>query len=330
MFIKLLIIIRKILRSIGKREENIKDLIILKLFQKDYQFQNLNNKDFNPYLKIINNVKVAATITFFYDKEKIINLTKVCKGLYEISNQNEIYIFTNKVFSENELELSEALRKSLKINIIQEPINNRLLPWYHINFMRKLFISRTDITHFAHLEDDILLNKNNFNYWLNSREVLKKLNLIPGFVRTEINDKDKNIYAIDFLKKNFIKNLPKIKINDNYYFVNHKYPYQAMYLYDRDLMNEHLNSPSSNPDCGHGAYDINYLDSRMINLDLMAKANIGLTFINVPKGLHNRMVVLYSIKNNRIDKVCEIQHLSNKYANTKSSFGNIKIEEAIK
>ena len=102
MFIKLLIIIRKILRSIGKREENIKDLITLKLFQKDYQFQNLNHKDFNPYLKIINNIKVAATITFFYDKEKIINLTKVCKGLYEISNQNEIYIFTNKVFSENE------------------------------------------------------------------------------------------------------------------------------------------------------------------------------------------------------------------------------------
>ena len=30
--------------------------------------------------------------------KKNYKFSKVCKGLYEISNQNEIYIFTNKVF----------------------------------------------------------------------------------------------------------------------------------------------------------------------------------------------------------------------------------------
>ena len=36
-----------------------------------------------------------------------------------------------------------------------------------------------------------------------------------------------------------------------------------------------------------------YIDKRMINLDLMAKASIGLTYMNVPKGFESRIVVLY-------------------------------------
>ena len=41
----------------------------------------------------------------------------------------------------------------------------------------------------------------------------------------------------------------------------------------------------SNPDCGHGAFNLKYLDKRMINLDLMAKANIGLTYMMYQKDL---------------------------------------------
>ncbi len=94
-------------------------------------------------------------------------------------------------------------------------------------------------------------------------------------------------------------------------------------------MNEHLSGPSSNPDCGHGAFDTNYINPKMINLDLMAKANIGLTYLNVPEGFFNRMVTLYNKSEKEIDKKCLIKHLSNKYSNTKSWFGNIKVKEAI-
>ena len=103
-----------------------------------------------------------------------------------------------------------------------------------------------------------------------------------------------------------------------------------MYLYDRELMKEHLEGPSSNPDCGHGAFDTNYIDPRMINLDLMAKANIGLTYINTPNGFFNRMVALYNLGKKEIDENCQIKHLSNKYTNEKSAYGNIKLKDAIK
>ena len=154
--------------------------------------------------------------------------------------------------------------------------------------------------------------------------------MIPGFVRTEINQKNNEVYAIDFVKENNLKYLPKVSIGNDYYFVNHKYPYQGMYLYDRELMKEHLFGPSSNPDCGHGAFDTNYIDPKMINLDLMAKANIGLTYMNTPYGFFNRIVTLFNRDKKEIDNQCLIKHLSNKYSNTKSWHGNIKVKDAIK
>ena len=103
-----------------------------------------------------------------------------------------------------------------------------------------------------------------------------------------------------------------------------------MYLYDRELMKEYLNGPSSNPDCGHGAFDLKYLDKRMINLDLMAKANIGLTYINVPKGFNSRLVIPYDLNIKKLSQICFIKHLSNKYSKFENSwFGNYKVEEVI-
>ena len=195
--------------------------------------------------------------------------------------------------------------------------------------MKKLYDNK-EITHFLYLEDDILISKANFYYWLNSREILKEFNLIPGFIRVETNQNNNEFYAVDFTKENNIKKLPNIKVNESYRFVNHKFPYQGMYLYDRELMNEHLMGPSSNPDCGHGAFDTNFINSKMINLDLMAKANIGLSYINIPKGFFNRMVTLYNNKKKEVDLNCQIKHLTNKYTNLKSIHGNVKLKDALK
>jgi len=320
--------LRKIYKSLGKKEKKINDLIKFKKFKKNLINYKFSNHNLNLESIVEQNIKFVAAITFYYNESKIDNLMKVCKSLSEISNDSEIYIFSNK-YSEF---LVSKFKKNLNINInfeiINQPVNERLLPWYHVNLMRNFF-NRTEITHFIYLEDDILLSKKNFYYWINSRKILQKFNLIPGFVRTEQNSIDKKIYAIDFVTKNKIKNIPNLYLNKTYDFINHHYPYQGMYLYDRELMKEYLFGPSSNPDCGHGAYNINFLDTRMINLDLMAKANIGLTYMNVPEGFNNRLVTLYNKDQKKIDEVSCIKHLSQRYSNEESSFGNIKLEEAL-
>ena len=320
--------LKKIIKSIGKREKKLINFINYLKYKKKKTFYDLNDENFDFFNENTEKIKIAAVITFFFREDKIKNLVKVCDGLNNLSNENEIHIFTNNISSSQ----AEKLKKEIKINVnlitIDEPVHDRLLPWYHINLMKKLYINE-DITHFLYLEDDIYLNKSNFNYWLNSRKILKKFGLIPGFIRTENNKSDNQLYAIDFLKKSNFNVLPKIKVNNNYNFVNNEFPYQGMYLYDRDLMREHLSGPSSNPDCGHGAFNLNFIDDRMINQDLMAKANLGLTYINPPYGFFNRIVIPFEIKKKRIAKFCEIQHLSNRYSNTQSSFGNIKVEDAI-
>ena len=329
MLVYLLERLRKFLKSIGKKEEKINDLITNLKFRKNDNFTNFTDENFTPDKEITDNVKLAAIIGFFYNETKLPILFKVCESLVNISNKNEIYILTNSISPSQKETIENGVGEKIKIILIDEIVHNRLLPWYHLNLMRKLY-DKEEITHFLYLEDDILFNKSNFNYWINSRKILRKSNLIPGFTRVEINQNNKELYAVDFTKKNNIKNLPKIKVNENYEFVNHKFPYQGMYLYDRELMKEHLQGPSSNPDCGHGAFDTNYIDSRMINLDLMAKANIGLTYINAPGGFFNRMVTLFNNKEKEIDYNCQIQHLTNKYTNLDSLHGNIKLKDAIK
>jgi hypothetical protein len=328
MLIYLLGRIRKLLKSIGKKEKTLVHLINYQKFKKKRSNYVINNEIVDLYKESNERIKIAAVITFFFNKDKIFDLTKVCKGLSDISDQNEIHIFTNNISPNQAKKLKEEIKVKVNLIIIDEPINDRMLPWYHLNLMKKLFVVE-DITHFLYLEDDILLDKSNFKYWVNSRKILKEFGLIPGFIRIENNKSDKQLYAIDFLKKSKLNLLPKIKVNKDYYFINNEFPYQGMYLYDRELMKEHLFGPSSNPDCGHGAFDSNFLDERMINQDLMAKANIGLTYINPPYGFFNRIVIPFDTKKKRIDPICEIQHLSNRYANTYSSFGNIKVEDII-
>ena len=320
--------LRKIYKSLGKKEKKINDLIKFKKFKRNSINYKFSDHNFNLENIVEQKIKFVAAITFHYNESKIDDLIKVCKSLSEISNDNEIHIFTNKHSEFLVKKCKENLSVNINFEIIDQPINDRLLPWYHVNLMRKI-VNRTEITHFIYLEDDILLSKKNVYYWINSRKILKKFNLIPGFTRTETNPINKKIYAIDFVKKNELKDLPNLYLNKTYDFINHHYPYQGMYLYDRELMKEYLFGPASNPDCGHGAYKINYLDTRMINLDLMAKANIGLTYIDVPEGFYNRIVTLYNKDQQRIDKVCCVEHLSQKYSNEDSSFGNIKLEEAL-
>ena len=234
--------IRKLFKSIGKREKIIDDLITFEHFKKASSKFKLSKNIFKPQKEFKKPIKLVAVIAFYFKKNKIKNLIRVCKSLEEISKNNEIHIITNHFPSSFKKEFKKKLKISINFIVIKETINDRLLPWYHHNLFRRLYKNKK-ITHFAYLEDDILLTKENFNYWVNSRELLKKFNFIPAFVRTETNLKNKEIYAIDFLKKNRIKEIPKININDNYDFLNHKYPYQEMYLYDRKLIKEYLFEP---------------------------------------------------------------------------------------
>ena len=112
-------------------------------------------------------------------------------------------------------------------------------------------------------------------------------------------------------------------------FANIKSPYHAMYLMDKDLMKEHLLGPSRSVDFGHTVFNPRYQNFELLLFDMMAKANLGLIYKDIPDGFFHRSVVPVNKNTKRVEKYCLIKHLSNKYANEKNNkyLGNIKIED---
>ena len=56
---------------------------------------------------------------------------------------------------------------------------------------------KNDYDVFIYTEDDILFEKKNFNYWLKYKDLCLNDNYNLGFLRFEINKKDKNLYSTD-------------------------------------------------------------------------------------------------------------------------------------
>ena len=330
--------IRVIIKSFLKYEKKIEQYLTYLKWKKRIKNSELTDIDFNDNLDELNSnqnnhilpKKIAICIAFYFKNEKIELLKETCSTLNELGEYVDVTIITNEINDSKINKLKNELNKILKnLNIfiakdLQDP---RLLPWCHYLIMREKIIDNS-YSHFIFLEDDIKITKKNIVYWINARKALKLSNLIPSFIRTEINYIDKKIYATDYIKRNNLKKLPKIfSKKNNLAFTNTIYPYQGMYLYDRELMNEHLNGPSSSPDFGHGAFDINSININAINMDIVAKANAGLTYKDVPLGFLNRYVVPIDLDKKLAKNYSLIQHLSNEYANKKTPFGKIRIND---
>ena len=324
--------LRVIFRSFEKKQTIIENFITFLKWKLNYKKKDLTinfdpEKNRQKDKKLAKNI--AVTIPFYFTKKKISYLKKICKNLYEISRKCDVVIITNVKSKKIHLKLIKSIRyKRQKIRVYcpKELSHPRFLPWSHIPIMKR-FIKNKLYDYFLYLEDDISISKENIIYWIELRKYIKKYNLIPGFIRTEINIKNNKIYAIDFVKKNRLSILPKLYTKKNKLFLtNTSFPYQGMYFYDRKLMSEHLNGITSNPDYGHGLLDLNYMNSQVINQSLLDKANIALIYKDTPVGFRNRIVVPVSVQDKKIKNYCTIKHLSNKYSNSKSSFGNISIE----
>ena len=103
--------LRKIIKSIGKKEKKLINLINYFKYKEKVTFYDLSDNNVNFSHENIEKIKIAAVITFFFNKDKIQDLVKVCDGLNSLSYENEIHIFTNNISSSQ----VEKLKKEIKI-----------------------------------------------------------------------------------------------------------------------------------------------------------------------------------------------------------------------
>lgn len=241
-------------------------------------------------------------ITPFFFKEENLSFLKKTSSHYNSLGKNVfLKVLTNTSKKLDIDKLSKILKDhKLKFsihtpNFLGHPF---LLPFSHISLMRES--QEEGYSHFMFIEDDILFTKNNMYYWMKYRNILKpSSNFYPSFIRIEKNYENRYVFS-DIKKNYYFLKVPKFKINNNI-FINIDKPYQGMYLYDRVLMTEYLNSNAVNPDYGEG--------------QIREKANLALTFFNVPKNFYSRNLLL--LKNKKLHDGCFIKHLRSNAKNRK-------------
>jgi hypothetical protein len=265
-------------------------------------------------------LKLLVVIAFHFNEKKLHYLKRLLDFQPFITQQVECVITTN---TSNPEEISKIKRlepkaENYKLEVIGFPTlpHPWLLPWAHKQVMLSKF-KDPSYTHFVYTEDDIAFTKINFDYWLWARKLLRDYGLYPSFIRVEFSN-DQKVWnlsdqdaPIDAGGKEKI-----ILAAEGMEFFCLPNPYQGLFLYDRELMEEHIHSQT---------FDVTKY-GRIEQIDhnpawpgggVAERANFGITFQNVPKGFTSRNVVGVRTDLKLLDVRAFVHHLPNNYANDK-------------
>jgi hypothetical protein len=206
-------------------------------------------------------MKLWVNICFYYVEDRVEKFKEIFKTLSEIPNI-KIIINSNVNFDD-----------SLPIEVT-ELSDTYHYTWEHKRYMPEFLNS--EYTHFVYLEGNIEVTKKTFNYWLLTRELFKRnnLNYIPATHRVQ-KDKNGNIYSLDCTHTQ--RNRPTITVEEQK-FISLSEPYQGMFIMDKELVREHIQSDY---------YNVGQKGS----FGIRESANLGNMFINIPSGYNHRCMI---------------------------------------
>ncbi len=243
---------------------------------------------------------LAIAVTFFYVEERLRYLQRVAEEFPRLADRILLTIVSNRGDEAARTAIADAVGGIAHDVVVPTLLGHPyLLTWTHFLPFRRLIAEDETVTHFLYVEDDILIQPHNVAYWLHGREALRTSGLYPSFLRYELKDGEPLPYSSDVMSITSIDDLPQVTIDTGYAYCNLPFPYQGTYLYDRELMREHLDGRSSNPDFGQWG--------------IRERAAQGLTFQNVPPGFTSRNLVGYNLDRCEIDPDCLVHHLPNNY-----------------
>jgi len=181
------------------------------------------------------------------------------------------------------------------------------------------------------IEDDMEVTPVNIDYWLRSRNDLKQFNLYPSFLRVEWNKSSKKWAMTDSVRGDqfSVSQSPRVDVKNGRSYINIGRSYQGMFLYDRELMKEHIDSISFDlfkfiPDWQ------SRIQHKDWPLGLTENAVFGLTHINVPNGCFSRNFLPFYPKYLTVDPCCYVHHLPDKYTNTlESDSGKVFVSDML-
>lgn len=186
--------------------------------------------------------------------------------------------------------------------------NPWLLTWSHKKNLKTDVENSSENTLFLYLEDDLLFNQSNLEYFLDTRDSLREFNLIPGYVRAEWSSIHNCWINSDRLPGNIQKDyLLKDSTGKSFKIRQFENPYFAAFLMDKDLALDYVSSDSFNVDKATQKHPIIW--------DTGATAALGLICEDVPEGFWYRTAVLLSEPSEYPTIGSVLRHQGDRYAN---------------
>lgn len=206
-------------------------------------------------------MKIWVNVCFHYVESRLPKFLELIKNLQEIPNI-KIIINTNQIF-DCDLPLNLA--------VLSDPYH---LTWEHKKYMPEFLNS--DYDYFVYVEGNMLLSKVQIDYWIQTNSLFRRnnLNFIPAFHRVQV-DKDANVWSLDPTRK--VPRVPTLE-SEGQQFISLPEPYQGMFMMDKPMVYEHLNSDYSK--LGQKGY-----------WGIRESANLGNMFVNVPTGYPHRAMI---------------------------------------
>jgi len=206
-------------------------------------------------------MKLWVNVCFYYVEKRLEQFRKVIKTLSDIPNI-KLIINSNVNFD-----------SSLPIHVVdlEHPYWHT---WEHKKYMPEFLES--NYTHFAYLEGNIEVEKKTFLYWNQTRSLFLKnnLNFIPATHRVQ-KDTEGQVYSLDCT--HLQRHRPTITV-EGQKFISLSDPYQGMFIMDRELVKEHINSDY-------------FSFGQKGSWGIRESANLGNMFVNVPSGYAHRYML---------------------------------------
>lgn len=240
-------------------------------------------------------MKLWLNVCFHYVPKRLSNFYGTLENIGEFKTKETKLIINCNTNFDNTLPID--------VSILDDPFH---LTWEHKKYMRKFLES--DFTHFVYFEGNLKLTQKNLDYWCRNRELFKKnnLNFIPSTHRVQIGQDGKS-YSLDPTRRVNKNNFIEI---ENKKFISLPEPYQGMFIMDREMVEEHINSDYFN--LGQKGF-----------FGIRESANLGNMFINVPAGFAHRALVPLD----DFDECCVIHYGTDYYADLNSPHGKILTTE---
>jgi len=258
------------------------------------------------------NFKICVHIPLYLEKSKkkqLNNFKKVCNSFLQLSKRTELFIHSNKKLKSHNKRVKfipHSFKKS-------HPFK---LTWYCRNLMES---QKDDYDIFIYCEDDLLFTKKNFQYWLTHKDKCIQKNYNLGFLRVEVNKKNKKLYSTDQVEKSqYYVDLSKKKYvilaNSN----------SSFWIYDKDEFSEFIKTK-------YWRFDWKWISISDILLirEMAAVGWHGQNMNGIDMGRY--LATIVPLKKGKVEKKSFIRHLPDNYANApRGLFGTLKMNDIVK